>query len=94
MMPEALAAASVSPLPCDTATDRELGRQTMTTGTPIRSRPVTLATRVMPSAGSNGCRRATVSSGDTARCVPSRKRLTPPPSLARAAMDCMGDMGP
>ncbi len=30
-----MAAASVKPLPCDTATERELGRQTMTTGTPI-----------------------------------------------------------
>ena len=49
--PEALAAASVSPLPCETATERAFGRQTITTGTPVRSRPVTLAMRVMPMAG-------------------------------------------
>ena len=36
------------PLPCDTASERAFGRHTITTGMPMRSSPVTLATRVMP----------------------------------------------
>ena len=51
MMPETLAAARLKPLPWDTETERELGRQTMTTGIPTLSRPVTLATLVMPMTG-------------------------------------------
>ena len=70
MTPEAFAAARVSPLPCETATERALGRTTITTGMPMRSRPVTLATRVMPMPASSGRRRARVSSGAQMRCVP------------------------
>ena len=46
--PDALAASRVRPLPCETASEREFGRHTMTTGMPIRSSPVTLAIRVIP----------------------------------------------
>ena len=56
--PDAFAAARVSPFPCDTATERALGRTTITTGIPTRSRPVTLAMRVMPIRASSGRRRA------------------------------------
>src|SRR5919108_4433567 len=82
--PEALAAAKSRPLPWETAMERELGRQTMTTGTPIESRRVTLAIRVMPITGASRQPRRTVSSGVIVRWVPARKVLatTAAPGLA------------
>ena len=44
----AFAAITLAPLPCDTARPREFGRTAMQTGIPIRSSPVTFATRVIP----------------------------------------------
>jgi hypothetical protein len=41
-------------LPCETDSDREHGRTDMTTGIPMVSRPVTLASLVMPIFGSSG----------------------------------------
>ncbi len=52
--PETRAASRSSPFPCETVTERELGRVTMTTGIPILSNPVTLATRVIPNSASRG----------------------------------------
>jgi hypothetical protein len=46
----------------NTALDRALGRQTMTTGTPVRSSPVRLAMRVIPKALLCAMTRAIVSS--------------------------------
>ena len=71
MTPDAFAAARVRPFPCETATERELGRTTITTGMPMRSSPVTFAMRVMPMFGSSGRSRASVSSGAQMRCVPN-----------------------
>ena len=51
---EALAAAAVSPFPCEVASDLELGRTATYTGSPIRSRPATLASRVIPNFGMSG----------------------------------------
>ena len=65
--PDALAASKVRPLPWETASERELGLHTMTTGTPIRSNPVTLAMRVMPIRARYGCTRASVLAGSTVR---------------------------
>ena len=67
-----MAAQMSRPLPWETATERELGRTTITTGTPMQSRPVTSAIRVMPMLAINGRTRSTVSRGETRRCVPSR----------------------
>jgi len=64
-----MAESSDSPFPWETATDRELGRETMITGRPIRSRPVTLATRVIPICAKCGRTRAIVSAGGMLRCV-------------------------
>ncbi len=67
--PEARAAASVTPLPWESDSERELGRHTITTGMPMQSRPVTSATRVIP----NGlkCRdiRMNVSSAERVRSL-------------------------
>src|SRR5882724_595754 len=80
MSPEARADARSSPLPCETESERALGRQTITTGMPIESSPVTSATRVIPRTGSSRERRAAVASGATVRWVPARKALgTGPP---------------
>ena len=70
--PEASAASIDSPLPSDTATDREFGRVTMTVGNPIRSRPVRLATRVIPIARKCSLTAASVSSGVLVRCVSTK----------------------
>ena len=70
MRPDTFAAARSKPLPWATAMEREFGRHTMTTGIPIKSNPVMLATWVMPICGSSGVSRASVSAGDTVRCVP------------------------
>jgi hypothetical protein len=43
--PDAFAAQRSRPLPWETATERALGRTTTITGMPMRSRPVTFATR-------------------------------------------------
>ena len=51
---------------------REFGRQTITTGMPMESKPVTLATRVIPITGSKPRNLATVSSGGPSRWVPNR----------------------
>ena len=72
MIPDTLAAVRSTPLPWDTESDRPFGRQTITTGMPITSRPVTTATRVTPICGSRGWRRSSVRVGSTVRCVPSR----------------------
>ena len=64
-----------APFPCATATERAFGRQTMTTGMPIESSPVTFATRVMPITGAYLQARSTVCSGGTVRWVPARKSL-------------------
>ena len=72
MTPDALAAASSSPLPSDTVTALEFGRQTVTTGRPITSSPVISATRVMPITGKKRRTDSSVSSGETSRCVPAR----------------------
>jgi len=50
-------------LPWETAKPREFGRHTITTGIPGESRPVTFATRVMPSKGNSPRSAPTVSSG-------------------------------
>src|SRR4051812_19172249 len=73
--PDACAAAKVTPLPCETATERALGRYTATTGIPIRSRPVKLAMRVMPINPIHVFIRATVSVGEVVRWVSCRKAL-------------------
>ena len=65
-----------TPFPLNTALDRALGRQTITTGMPVRSNPVTLAMRVIPNAAANVLTRATVSSGGTLRRV-SGQYVTP-----------------
>jgi hypothetical protein len=70
MTPDAFAAAESSPLPSETVTDREFGRQTVNTGRPITSRPVISATRVIPITGKNRRTDSSVSSGDIRRCVP------------------------
>jgi hypothetical protein len=64
---EALAAAMSIPLPLNTALDRAFGRQTMTTGMPVRSSPVRLATRVIPRTSLCARTRAIVSSAVKAR---------------------------
>ena len=71
MTPDARAAARVSPLPSDTVTDLEFGRQTVTTGRPITSSPVISAARVIPIAGKKGRTDSSVSSGERSRWVPS-----------------------
>src|ERR1700726_3502555 len=48
--PDACARGCVSPLPCETVNDFASGRTTIHVGTPMWSRPVTLPTRVMPTA--------------------------------------------
>src|SRR5437660_1622292 len=75
MSPDARALARSIPFPCETATDRELGRHTITTGIPTGSRPVTLATRVIPITSANRDTCFSVSSRLCDRCVPSRKTL-------------------
>src|SRR5438270_9808866 len=65
------------PLPWETASERALGRTTITTGIPIKSRPVTLAMRVIPMRGMSSRTRATVSAGSTVLWVPALKRLGP-----------------
>ncbi len=70
MMPETLAAATLTPFPVETETDFELGRTTLMTGMVRRSRPVTLAIRVMPNAPRRGSSAASVSSGGRERTVP------------------------
>ncbi len=50
-----------------TATERESGRQLITTGTPIRSRPVRLPTRVMPRVGISRRTASTVCAGGRVR---------------------------
>jgi len=67
MTPDALAAATSSPLPSDTTTDLEFGRQTVTTGMPMTSRPVISATRVIPAASKKRPAHLSVSAGETAR---------------------------
>ena len=54
MTAEACAGSAVTPLPWDTDRHRALGRTQIHTGMPMRSSPVTLATRVIPNAGSRG----------------------------------------
>ena len=73
---EACAATMSTPLPLNTALDRALGRQTIATGMPVRSKPVRFAIRVMPNAAANVLTRATVSSGGTLRRV-SGQYVTP-----------------
>ena len=68
----AFAEAMSRPLPCDTATDREFGLTTITTGMPIRSSPVTLAILVMPKSLISGVSRSNVWAGVTVRCVPAK----------------------
>jgi hypothetical protein len=67
MTPDALAAATSSPLPKDTATDLEFGRQTVTTGIPMTSRPVISATRVIPAASKKRAADLSVAAGETTR---------------------------
>ena len=67
MTPDARAAAGVSPLPSDTATDREFGLHTVNTGRPMTSSPVMSATRVMPMTGKKRRTDSSVSSGETIR---------------------------
>src|SRR6202142_1390327 len=69
---DALAASRSHPLPCETASEREFGRQHITTGIPMVSSPVTFARRVMPIFEKKGWMRASVSRGETTRCVPSQ----------------------
>jgi len=76
MSPETLAAVRSSPFPCDTATEREFGRMTATTGTPITSSPVMFAMRVMPMRAIMGFTRSSVASGERLRCVPSKYRFS------------------
>ena len=64
---EAVAAIKSSPFPWETANDLAFGLVTMTTGTPMRSRPVTSAVRVMPMRGMSGRILSTVSAGETTR---------------------------
>ena len=68
---KAAVSADLVPVVCigETETERDLGRQTMTTGIPIRSSPVTFAIRVTPMTGRNGRTRARVSSGGTSLWV-------------------------
>ena len=61
---DALAQSSVRPLPCDNESDREFGRTASQTGSPIRSRPVMLATRVMPNSSKCGATRWIVCAGE------------------------------
>ncbi|UUZ57582.1 hypothetical protein LP419_15550 [Massilia sp. H-1] len=70
-----MAASSVAPLPCEVARARELGRTAITTGRPIRSSPVILASRVMPISGMKRRFASSVSDGLRVRSVPSRKPL-------------------
>jgi hypothetical protein len=72
MTADALADARSRPLPWDTASAREFGRQQNATGMPMQSRPVTSATRVMPIAGNSGAMRSSVRAGLTVRSVPAR----------------------
>src|SRR5580704_18829293 len=72
MRAETLAEMLLSPLPCETAREREFGRQLMYTGIPTRSNPVTFARRVIPRDGRKGLIRAQVVSGETVLCVPSK----------------------
>ena len=81
--PDARALARSIPFPCDTATDRELGRHTITTGMPTESNPVTLATRVIPITGARGSARFSVSSRLADRCVPRRKTFSVTPIKIR-----------
>src|SRR5215813_375435 len=77
--PDTRALARSIPFPCDTATDRELGRLTMTTGMPTESSPVTFATRVIPITGARRSTRLSVSSRLADRCVPRRKTFSVTP---------------
>ena len=72
MIPETLAETRSTPFPCETESERPFGRQTITTGMPTTSSPVTTATRVTPIRGRAGWSRSSVRSGSTVRCVPSR----------------------
>src|SRR5207244_10016767 len=77
--PDARALARSIPFPCDTATDRELGRQTMTTGIPTESNPVTFATRVIPITGARRSTRLSVSLRLADLCVPRRNDFSVTP---------------
>src|SRR5262249_22305099 len=66
------------PLPWNTASEREFGRQATHTGMPSVSRPVILPRRVIPMRAARGRTRASVSSGATVRWVPRRKTLSAP----------------
>src|SRR5215469_13851136 len=81
--PDTRALARSIPFPCDTATERELGRHTITTGIPIESNPVTLATRVIPVTGARRSARFSVSSRLADRCVPRRKTFSVTPIKIR-----------
>src|SRR5437867_10179842 len=77
--PDARALSRSIPFPCETATDRELGLQTMTTGIPIESNPVTFATRVIPITGARRSTRLSVSLRLADLCVPRRNAFSVPP---------------
>jgi hypothetical protein len=64
---EALAASSSMPLPWLTERVAAFGRIAIQTGIPMRSSPVTSASRVMPIWARWGASRATVSAGGQAR---------------------------
>jgi hypothetical protein len=76
MIAEVRARSRLTPFPCDTESERAFGRTHIATGIPIRSRPVTSATLVIPSAGRSGLMRVWVSAGSQARKVPPRSRFT------------------
>src|SRR5262245_47480262 len=84
---DTLAESRSSPLPWETDSDREHGRTDMTTGIPMTSRPVTLASLVMPIFGSSGFSLASVSAGGIARCVPRTYVFS-----VRPARDCWPSM--
>src|SRR5437660_3769027 len=74
--PDARALARSIPFPCETATDRELGRHTITTGIPTESNPVTFATRVIPITGARRSTRLSVSLRLADLCVPRRNAFS------------------
>ena len=76
MTAEARASSRVTPFPCDTESVRASGRTQSATGIPIRSRPVTSATLVIPTVGRIGLIRAKVSAASHARKVPPRSRFS------------------
>src|SRR5512147_583463 len=76
MIAEVRARSRLTPFPCDTESERAFGRTHIATGIPIRSRPVTSATLVIPSAEKSGLTRVRVSTGSQTRTVPPRSRFT------------------